>query len=89
MLPPPAVTRKGVRIGYVPQDPVFAHGKTIEEVLLEALENDHLLDDYDKQSRIAIALGKSGFMDRTHDTATLSGGWRSWPSRASWPASPT
>ena len=68
--------RKGVRIGYVPQDPVFAHGKTIEEVLLEALENDHILDDYDKQSRIAIALGKSGFMDRTQDTATLSGGWR-------------
>jgi len=68
--------RKGVRIGYVPQDPVFAHGKTIEEVLLEALENDHLLDDYDKQSRIAIALCKSGFMDRTQDTATLSGGWR-------------
>lgn len=68
--------RKGVRIGYVPQDPVFAHGRTIEEVLLEALEDDHILDDYDKQSRIAIALGKSGFMDRTQDTATLSGGWR-------------
>jgi ATP-binding cassette subfamily F protein uup len=68
--------RKGVRIGYVPQDPVFAHGKTIEEVLLEGLENDHILDDYDKQSRVAIALGKSGFMDRTQDTATLSGGWR-------------
>src|SRR4051812_35846264 len=68
--------RKGVRIGYVPQDPVFAHGKTIEEVLHEGLENDHILDEYDKQSRIAIALGKSGFMDRTQDTATLSGGWR-------------
>jgi ATP-binding cassette subfamily F protein uup len=68
--------RKGVRIGYVPQDPVFAHGKTIEEVLLEGLENDHILDDYDKQSRVAIALGKSGFMDRTQDTAALSGGWR-------------
>jgi ATP-binding cassette subfamily F protein uup len=68
--------RKGVRIGYVPQDPVFAHGKTIEEVLLEGLDNNHILDDYDKQSRIAIALGKSGFMDRTQDTATLSGGWR-------------
>jgi ATP-binding cassette subfamily F protein uup len=68
--------RKGVRIGYVPQDPVFAHGKTIEEVLLEGLENDHILDDYGKQTRVAIALGKSGFMDRTQDTATLSGGWR-------------
>ncbi len=68
--------RKGVRIGYVPQDPVFAHGKTIEEVILEGLENDHILDDYGKQTRVAIALGKSGFMDRTQDTATLSGGWR-------------
>jgi ATP-binding cassette subfamily F protein uup len=68
--------RKGVRIGYVPQDPVFAPGKTIEDVLLEALEDDHILDDYDKQSRVAIALGKSGFMDRTQATATLSGGWR-------------
>jgi ATP-binding cassette subfamily F protein uup len=67
--------RKGVRIGYVPQDPVFAHGKSVEEVLLEGLQEEHL-DDYDKQSRIAIALGKSGFMDRTQDTATLSGGWR-------------
>ncbi len=68
--------RKGVRIGYVPQDPIFAPGLTIEDVLLEGLENDHLLDDYDKQTRIAIALGKSGFMDRTQDSATLSGGWR-------------
>jgi ATP-binding cassette subfamily F protein uup len=68
--------RKGVRIGYVPQDPVFAPGKTIEDVLLEALENDHLLDDYDKQSRVALALGKSGFMDRYQETDTLSGGWR-------------
>ena len=68
--------RKGVRVGYVPQDPVFAHGKTIEDVLLEALADEHALDDYDKQSRVALALGKSGFMDRTQDTATLSGGWR-------------
>ncbi len=68
--------RKGVRVGYVPQDPVFAHGKTIEDVLLEALEDEHSLDDYDKQTRIALALGKSGFMDRSQDTATLSGGWR-------------
>ena len=67
--------RKGVRVGYVPQDPVFAPGKTIEDVLLEALDHEHL-DDYDKQSRIAIALGKAGFTDRSQDTATLSGGWR-------------
>ena len=68
--------RKGVRVGYVPQDPVFAPGKTIEDVLLEALADEHTLDDYDKQSRVALALGKSGFLDRSQDTATLSGGWR-------------
>src|SRR5439155_3368903 len=28
--------RKGVRVGYVPQDPVFAPGKSVEEVLLDA-----------------------------------------------------
>jgi ATP-binding cassette subfamily F protein uup len=68
--------RKGVRVGYVPQDPVFTPGKTIEDVLHEALADEHNLDDYDKQSRIAIALGKAGFTDRSLDTAILSGGWR-------------
>jgi ATP-binding cassette subfamily F protein uup len=68
--------RKGVRVGYVPQDPVFAPGKSVEDVLLEALAGDPTLDDYDKQSRIAQAIGKSGFSDRTQETGTLSGGWR-------------
>ena len=27
--------RKGVRVGYVPQDPVFAPGRTVEEVVIE------------------------------------------------------
>src|SRR4051794_32829582 len=52
--------RKGLRIGYVPQDPVFASGKTVEDVLLEVL---HHVDDYEKSSRLAIALGKAGFTD--------------------------
>src|ERR1043166_5657598 len=30
--------RKGVRIGYVPQDAVFAPGLSVEEVLLEAVK---------------------------------------------------
>ena len=30
-------TRRYLRIGYVPQDPVFAPGLTVEEVLLQAL----------------------------------------------------
>ncbi|HEX8252248.1 MAG TPA: ABC-F family ATP-binding cassette domain-containing protein [Thermoanaerobaculia bacterium] len=68
--------RKGVRVGYVPQDPVFAPGKTIEEVLLEALEDDHTLDEHEKFARVTIALGKAGFLDSEQRSETLSGGWR-------------
>jgi ABC transport system ATP-binding/permease protein len=68
--------RKGVRIGYVPQDPVFTPGLTIEEVLLDAIANDAALDDYERTARVAVALGKSGFNDRSLQTDILSGGWR-------------
>src|ERR1051326_915421 len=67
--------RKGVRIGYVPQDAVFAPGLSVEEVLLEALKGEEL-DEYEKSSRIGRALGKAGFTDRTQVTDALSGGWR-------------
>jgi len=66
--------RKGIRIGYVPQDPVFAPGKSIEEVLDEAIGPE--ADDAERISRIALALGKSGFTDRELRTDVLSGGWR-------------
>ncbi len=68
--------RKGVRIGYVPQDPVFAPGKSVEEVLLDALRDEVTLDDYERTGRVATALGKAGFNDRSLATETLSGGWR-------------
>jgi ABC transport system ATP-binding/permease protein len=64
--------RRGTRVGYVPQDPVFAPGKTVEEVV--AAESS--LDDYDTSSRVAQALGKAGFNDRSAPTEALSGGWR-------------
>ena len=68
--------RKGVRVGYVPQDPVFAPGKTVEEVLLEALEGSVTLDEHEKFGRATIALGKAGFNDVNVQTDVLSGGWR-------------
>jgi ATP-binding cassette subfamily F protein uup len=68
--------RKGVSIGYVPQDPVFAPGKTIEEVVLDGLRDKHTLDEHEKYARVTIALGKSGFMDQEQRSETLSGGWR-------------
>jgi ATP-binding cassette subfamily F protein uup len=68
--------RKGLRIGYVPQDPVFAPGKTVEEVLFDALHDDHMLDEHEKFGRVSIALGKTGFLEPDAPTETLSGGWR-------------
>ena len=66
--------RKGVRVGYVPQDPVFAPGRSVEEVVLENVLGDE--DDYEKSARAARALGKAGFTDRSMPTEALSGGWR-------------
>ncbi|HEX7808950.1 MAG TPA: ATP-binding cassette domain-containing protein, partial [Thermoanaerobaculia bacterium] len=68
--------RKGVRVGYVAQDPVFAPGKSVEDVLLEALHDDHRLEDYEKHARAGLALGKAGFYDPDQRTDVLSGGWR-------------
>ncbi|HYI08388.1 MAG TPA: ABC-F family ATP-binding cassette domain-containing protein [Thermoanaerobaculia bacterium] len=68
--------RKGVRVGYVPQDPVFSPGKTVEEVLHEALDDHKTLDEHDKFARVSVALGKARFTDREAKTDTLSGGWR-------------
>jgi ATP-binding cassette subfamily F protein uup len=70
------VVRKGVRVGYVPQDPVFAPGKSVEEVLFEALADDHTLEEHEKFARVALTLGKAGFTDRDAKSDTLSGGWR-------------
>src|SRR5689334_11303033 len=36
--------RKGLRVGYVPQDPIFAPEKTVEEVVFEAVD-DHEQSD--------------------------------------------
>jgi ATP-binding cassette subfamily F protein uup len=68
--------RKGIRVGYVPQDAVFTPGMSIEDVLVDAMQHETTLDDYEKTSRIARALGKAGFTDRSIATDALSGGWR-------------
>jgi ATP-binding cassette subfamily F protein uup len=67
--------RRGVRVGYVPQDPAFAAGRSVEEVLTEALADDPA-EDFEKISRVAIALGRAGFNDPAQGVDILSGGWR-------------
>src|SRR2546425_6827372 len=65
--------RGGVRVGYVPQDPVFSAGGTVGDVVRAALAG---VDAEDRPGRIAQALGRAGFADGRADVDTLSGGWR-------------
>ena len=68
--------RKSLRVGYVPQTPVFAAGRTAEEVVAEALAADPRLDDHERQRSVRLALGKAGFTEPGVPTDLLSGGWR-------------
>src|SRR5262245_18695888 len=65
--------RGGVRIGYVPQDPVFPTERTVEEIVLTALGD---VDEADRPGRLALALGQAGFAEGGAPVETLSGGWR-------------
>jgi len=68
--------RKNVRAGYVPQDPVFAPGRTVEEVLDEAAQKLVTLDEHERAQQVSLALSRAGFPDRSVRTDVLSGGWR-------------
>ena len=65
--------RGGVRVGYVPQDPVFPTGHTVDAVVLVALTG---VDEEDRPGRLAHALSRSGFADGRAAVDSLSGGWR-------------
>ena len=65
--------RSGIRVGYVPQDPVYPAGGTVEEVVAASLTT---VDETDRPARVAQALGRAGFADGRAEVASLSGGWR-------------
>ncbi len=67
--------RRRLRVGYVEQDPTFPEGSTVESVLREAIRDEHL-DDHEVDGRLAVALGKAGFVDGAAGTPVLSGGWK-------------
>ncbi|HEX3127948.1 MAG TPA: ABC-F family ATP-binding cassette domain-containing protein [Thermoanaerobaculia bacterium] len=67
--------RRGTRLGYVPQDPMFPPGRTAEEVLTDALAEDPS-EEFEKAARVAVALGRAGFNDSSQGVDVLSGGWK-------------
>ncbi len=67
--------RRGLRTAYIAQEDTFAPGATVESVLTEALQSEHL-DDIERDVRMEVALGKVGFERRDQIVETLSGGWK-------------
>ncbi len=60
--------RRGLRIGYVAQQPSFESGEAVERIVAAAAgDDDH---------RAGIALSRAGFTDPSAPAGTLSGGWK-------------
>jgi ATP-binding cassette subfamily F protein uup len=68
--------RKNLRVGYVPQHPVFARGATVEAIVAAAIAGEARLDPHERDQRVAVALSKVGFTSPGESADTLSGGWR-------------
>lgn len=67
--------RRGSRLGYVPQDEVFAPGQSCHTVVLNALA-DQQLEEHEREVRAAATLTQLGFTNPDQSADTLSGGWR-------------
>ncbi len=69
------VMRRGVRVGYVAQNPTFSSDATVGAILAAGLRAEHL-GEQEIAARVARVMGRAGFADAAQPAATLSGGWR-------------
>ena len=67
--------RRQIRIGYVPQEPSFVEGHSVEDTLAQVLL-DEGLDPHEQGGRMAKALSLGGFVRADQAVSTLSGGWK-------------
>lgn len=67
--------RRQIRIGYVPQEPLFDQRHSVEEALAQVLL-DEGLDPHEQGGQIAKALSLGAFVRADQTVATLSGGWK-------------
>jgi ATP-binding cassette subfamily F protein uup len=66
--------RRQLQIGYVPQTETFPAGRSIGQVVSDALAGLHL-EPEEASARLATTLGIAGFADFDAAAASLSGGW--------------
>jgi len=69
------VTRRGLKLAYLPQEDDFPSGQTARDILASAVPHSHA-EEHELLTRADILLGKAGFDDAGVATDTLSGGWR-------------
>lgn len=69
------ISKRSLRVGYVPQQDDFPEGATVEQVLLSALA-DRPLEEHDRLTRVAIQMSKMGFDRPDQPAGLLSGGWK-------------
>jgi ATP-binding cassette subfamily F protein uup len=67
--------RRGVVVGYLPQDDTFPDGLTAREVLLAALAGEPM-EEYERETQTAITLTQVGFTDPDQLASSMSGGWK-------------
>jgi ATP-binding cassette subfamily F protein uup len=67
--------RRTARLGYLPQESAFDPAATVEDVLADALRDEHA-EAHEKATQVSITLSKVGFSDPRQKVGTLSGGWR-------------
>ena len=71
--------RRAARLGYVPQEPLFAADDTVQGVVAAAVAeagDPDAADPAARTLRVAMALSRAGFADQGARVADLSGGWR-------------
>ena len=67
--------RKRARVGFIQQISEFPKGKTVRQVLEDALVVAKV-SEAEHEQRIRELMGRTGFPDENAEAASLSGGWR-------------
>ena len=73
------ITRRQLRVAYVPQSDRFAEGATPRSAVVDELNKEDpagRAHDLDADTRAAITLSRLGFDDSEQPVTSLSGGWR-------------
>ncbi len=68
------VARRGLRVGYVPQEELFPGGDSCVDTVAAVI--DPHLDDHERHLRAQRILERAGFTDVHKIAGTLSGGWK-------------